>query len=146
MNKWIKENWSFRLEVIDGYVKDCRLGLEKGDVFSFEYETPQGFCPRAISEIYTYCEIIRCGGNFTYRGSKEKYSIDVSCPCNCIRFRLLAVPKEELCYFVAQSHKKSDCILQSLFSVIFALRRVVLLCSDIRLRRVIFALRVSARI
>ncbi len=45
MNKWIKENWSFRLEVIDGYVKDCRLGLEKGDVFSFEYETPQGFCP-----------------------------------------------------------------------------------------------------
>ena len=43
MNKWIKENWSFRLEVIDGYVKDCKLGLEKGDVFSFEYETPQGF-------------------------------------------------------------------------------------------------------
>ena len=94
MNKWIKEEWSFCVEVTDGYAKDCRLGLEKGDVFSFEYETPQGFCPRAISEIYTYCEIIRCGGNFTYRGSKEKYSIDVSCPCNCIRFRLLAVPKE----------------------------------------------------
>ena len=94
MNKWIKEEWSFRVEVTDGYAKDCRLGLEKGDFFSFEYETPQGFCPRAISEIYTYCEIIRCGGNFTYRGSKEKYSIDVSCPCNCIKFRLLAVPKE----------------------------------------------------
>ena len=94
MNKWIKEEWSFRVEVTDGYTKDCRLGLEKGDVFSLEYETPHGFCPRAISEIYTYCEIVRCGGNFTYRGSKEKYSIDVSCPCNCIKFRLLAVPKE----------------------------------------------------
>ena len=94
MNKWIKEEWSFRVEVTDGYAKDCRLGLEKGDVFSFEYETPHGFCPRAISEIYTYCEIVRCGGNFTYQGSKEKYSIDVSCPCNCIKFRLLAVPKE----------------------------------------------------
>lgn len=45
MNKWIKEEWSFRVEVTDGYAKDCRLGLEKGDVFSFEYETPHGFCP-----------------------------------------------------------------------------------------------------
>lgn len=36
MNKWIKEEWSFRVEVTDGYAKDCRLGLEKGDVFSFE--------------------------------------------------------------------------------------------------------------
>ena len=108
MNKWIKEEWSFCVEVTDGYAKDCRLGLEKGDVFSFEYETPHGFCPRAISEIYTYCEIVRCGGNFTYRGSKEKYLIDVSCPCNCIRFRLLAVPKEYLCDFAARSQSHKD--------------------------------------
>ena len=94
MKKWIQEEWRFRVEVTDGDAKNCRLGLEKGDIFSFEYETPQDFCPRALSEIYTYCEIIRCGGNFTYRGSKEKYSIDLSCPCNCIKFRLLAVPKE----------------------------------------------------
>ena len=33
MNKWIKEEWSFRVEVTDGYAKDCRLGLEKGDIF-----------------------------------------------------------------------------------------------------------------
>lgn len=104
MNKWIKEEWSFRVEVTDGYAKDCRLGLEKGDVFSFEYETPHGFCPRAISEIYTYCEIVRCGGNFTYRGSKEKYSIDVSCPCNCIRFGCLQFRKNN-CAISPRGHK-----------------------------------------
>ncbi len=51
MNKWIVEDWAFDVEVIDGEAKNCRLGLEKGDVFHFEYETPQGFCPRAIAEI-----------------------------------------------------------------------------------------------
>lgn len=67
---------------------------KKAMFFLLNMKLRKDFAPRAISEIYTYCEIIRCGGNFTYRGSKEKYSIDVSCPCNCIKFRLLAVPKE----------------------------------------------------
>ena len=40
-------------------------------------------------------------------------------------------------------HEKSDCILQSLFSVIFISRREVLLCRDIRLCRVLFASRVQ---
>lgn len=35
-------------------------------------------------------------------------------------------------FFVVLLHEKSNCVLQLLFSVIFALRRVVLLCSDIR--------------
>lgn len=80
------------VEVIDGEAKNCRLGLEKGDVFHFEYETPQGFCPRAIAEIFTWCEVIRCGGDFTYRGAKEKYRIDIPCPCHCLRFCLTASP------------------------------------------------------
>ena len=45
MNKWIIEDWAFDVEVICGEAKNCRLGLEKGDLFHFEYETPQGFCP-----------------------------------------------------------------------------------------------------
>ena len=66
MKKWIFEDWAFDVEVIEGEAKNCRLGLEKGDVFHFEYETPQGFCPRAMAEIFTWCEVIRCGGDFTY--------------------------------------------------------------------------------
>ena len=92
MNKWIVEDWAFDVEVIEGEADNCRLGLERGDTFHFEYETPQGFCPRVISEIFTWCEVIRCGGNFTYRGSKEKYRIEIPCPCQCIRFCLTAIP------------------------------------------------------
>lgn len=92
MNKWIIEDWSFGIEVIDGEAKNCRLGLEKGDRFHFQYETPQGFCPRAIMDIYPLCEVIRCGGDFTYRGAKEKDRIELPCPCHCVRFRLTAFP------------------------------------------------------
>lgn len=94
MNKWILEDWAFTVEVVGGNAKNCRLGLETGDTFCFEYETPQGFCPRALSEIFTWCEVIRCGGDFTYRGAKEKYVMEIPCPCpcHCLQFRLTATP------------------------------------------------------
>ena len=91
MNKWILEDWAFTVEVVDGNAKNCRLGLETGDTFCFEYETPQGFCPRALSEIFTWCEVIRCGGDFTYRGVKEKYVMEI--PCYYLQFRLTATLK-----------------------------------------------------
>lgn len=92
MNKWIIEDWAFEVEVVHGIAKNCRLGLEKGDRFRFEYETPENFCPRALIEIFTLCEVVRCGGNFTHRGSKENYEINIPCPCNCLQFRLRAIP------------------------------------------------------
>jgi len=94
MNKWINEDWIFEVTVIEGEAKDCRIGLEKGDKVTFEYATPADFCPRAMADIHTWCEVIRCGGDFTYRGSSEKYEMKISCPCNCIRFLLKAIPKE----------------------------------------------------
>ncbi len=45
MNKWIKEEWRFRVEVTDGYAKDCRLGLEKGDVFLLNMKLRMDFVP-----------------------------------------------------------------------------------------------------
>ena len=36
MNKWVMEDWAFEVETICGESKDCRLGLEKGDIFHFE--------------------------------------------------------------------------------------------------------------
>ncbi len=92
MNKWIVEDWAFDINVIEGSSKDCRLGLEKGDRFHFEYETPQNFCPRALSDIFTWCEVIRCGGDFTYRGAREKYIMEISCPCHVLKFQLTATP------------------------------------------------------
>ena len=92
MKKWIVEDWQFDLTVVDGKASNCRLGFEKGDKFTFSYECPAGMCPKMMTEVYTYCEIIRCGGDFTYRGSEEKYDIDLVCPCNSIHFHLKATP------------------------------------------------------
>jgi len=92
MKKWIKEDWAFEVKVLRGEAKHCRLGLETGDKFYFEYECPSGFCPRALIEIFTWCEVIRCGGNFTYRGSPEPYRTKLPCPCHCLDFQLTAIP------------------------------------------------------
>ena len=37
MNKWIVEDWAFDVEITKGEARSCRLGLEKGDKFHFEY-------------------------------------------------------------------------------------------------------------
>jgi hypothetical protein len=79
MRKWMAEDWEFEAAVTSGIARNCRLGLEEGDRFTFQYECPA-------------CEVIRCGGDFTYRGCKEKYELDFSCPCQCVHFHLTAKP------------------------------------------------------
>lgn len=91
MQKWVTEDWQFELTVIEGKAKHCRLGLEKGDKFVFSYGCPEGICPRVMIDLFTWCEVIRCGGDFTYRGEKEKYEINLKCPCNSILFHLKAI-------------------------------------------------------
>lgn len=92
MKKWIVEDWAFEAKVVNGSAESCRIGLEAGDSFRFEYATPEGFCPRAMAEIYTWCEVVRCCGDFTYRGSVEKYTLRLPCPCHCLEFELNAIP------------------------------------------------------
>ena len=92
MRPWIAEDWSFEIIATEGSAKTCRLGIEKGDRFVFQYGCPADFCPRAMIEVFTWCEVIRCGGDFTARGSKDEYVMDFKCPCQCIDFRLKANP------------------------------------------------------
>ena len=35
MKKWVVEDWEFELTAIEGKASHCRLGLEKGDKFTF---------------------------------------------------------------------------------------------------------------
>ena len=92
MKKWVIEDWEFELLTVDGKAADCRAGIEAGDRFVFSYECPAGLCPKVMTEAYTWCEVIRCGGNFTYRGSKEPYEMEFRCPCGPVGFRLTARP------------------------------------------------------
>ena len=45
-----------------------------------------------MAELFTWCEVVRCGGDFIYRGLKEKYEMDLHCPCKSICFQLKATP------------------------------------------------------
>lgn len=92
MKKWLVEDWAFEVTVLSGEAHSCRLGMEAGDAFRFEYGCPEGFCPRAMIEIFTWCEVVRCGGDFTHRGCREKYAMEMMCPCNCLKLRLNAIP------------------------------------------------------
>ena len=117
MNKWVVEDWEFELTATDGKAGHCRLGLEKGDQFVFQYGCPASMCPRVMTQLYIWREVITYGGDFTYskasakrlvrkkhgivirhnsdytyRASKEKYELDFSCPCGCIQFHLKAYP------------------------------------------------------
>ena len=92
MKKWVTEDWEFKLIATDGKAGHCRLGLEKGDKFIFQYECPAGFCPKTMPVLHTLCEIIRCGGNYKLRGSNLDNEIDFSCADGCINFQLKAYP------------------------------------------------------
>ena len=43
MNKWIKEERRFRVEVTDGYAKDCRIGSKQGNVFLLNMKLRMSF-------------------------------------------------------------------------------------------------------
>ena len=92
MKKWMTEDWAFEVTVTEGEAGNCRIGLEKGDLFRFEYACPADFCPRAMIELHTWCEVIRCGGDFTYRGCSERYEMEIPCPCHVLKLRLKAIP------------------------------------------------------
>ena len=92
MKKWVTEEWEFELTAIEGKAAHCRLGIEKGDTFVFSYECPAGICPRVMTELFTWCEVIRCGGDFTHIGMKDKYEMYMACPCTSIYFCLRAFP------------------------------------------------------
>lgn len=90
MQPWIQEDWEFTLTVIRGQAECCRIGLEAGDSFTFRYALSGGMCPKTAFLLHTLCEIIRCGGDFTHRGSPDPHSIDFSCADGAVTFRLTA--------------------------------------------------------
>lgn len=90
MKPWIREEWEFTLTVLNGEARSCRIGLEAGDVFTFRYALPAGICPKTVPFIHTLCEIIRCGGDFTHRGSPDPMSIDLPCADGALTLRLSA--------------------------------------------------------
>jgi uncharacterized repeat protein (TIGR04076 family) len=74
MKKWYHEDWRFEIEVLrvgqENRATECRLGLEPGDTFECQYETPAGFCPTSFFKIFPALEVVRCGGDLRNLGGQ----------------------------------------------------------------------------
>ncbi len=60
MKKWYKEDWCFSIEVLtagkENKPEECRIGLERGDVFVCTYECPSGFCSKSMLKLFPILE------------------------------------------------------------------------------------------
>lgn len=85
-----KEDYSFKIIVLslspDNSPKRCRLGLEVGDVFEFEYGCPGGFCPESLVVVLPLISMVRDGNeNLIYPHN------EFCCPDGVVTFRLEAI-------------------------------------------------------
>ncbi len=90
MKHWMEEDWIFRITVLRGEARQCRIGLEQGDSFTCTYACPGDFCPKTMPVLHTLCEIIRCGGVYRLRGSSKAHASELPCADGPIIFRLEA--------------------------------------------------------
>jgi len=92
MKKWYPEDWRFKIEVLkvgkDNKAEECRLGLEPGDTFSCQFETPAGFCPTSFIKIFPSLEVVRCGGDLHALGGRSPTEMTFQCPDGAVKFRL----------------------------------------------------------
>lgn len=88
MHKTIVEDWEFSLSVTEA--GPCRMGFEKGDLFSCKYECPAGFCPKTMGNLHRLCDVARAGGDYRLLGGRSKNEIDFCCADGCVKFHLTA--------------------------------------------------------
>lgn len=74
--------------------EEYRLGLEPGDTFESDYETPGGFCPTGFIKIFPIMEAVRCEGDLRYLGANSAHEMDIVCPDRAVRFRISGIKQE----------------------------------------------------
>ena len=99
MKKWYHEDWRFEIEVLrvgqENRATECRLGLEPGDTFECQYETPAGFCPTSFFKIFPALEVVRCGGDLRNLGGQGPCEIKFICPDGVVLFRVTGAARPE---------------------------------------------------
>jgi len=98
MKSWYREDWHFTIEVLkvgkQDKAEECRLGLEPGDTFTCDYETPAGFCPTSFIKIFPAMEALRCNGDLRCLGAQVFNEIKFLCPDGVVWFKLSGVKRE----------------------------------------------------
>ena len=68
----------------------CRSGIEPGDAWHFEWNTPGGFCPKALVLVFPLMVACECAGDLRERGGKSRNEIEFDCPDGVVRFKFSA--------------------------------------------------------
>ena len=98
MKKFITENYSFTITVID-HAKDgkqlhCRNGHEVGDTYTCEYGCPMptngcgGFCSKTMMNLYRLKEVVYTNGDLRLLGFSNNHEIEFPCPDGAVWFRM----------------------------------------------------------
>ncbi len=95
MKRFIKEEFSFQITVVDGKrnrdnALDCRNGHEIGDTYVCEYGCPKDFCSKCMMKAFPLMEAVRAGGDLRNLGGDSTHTITFSCPDGIVLFRLEA--------------------------------------------------------
>lgn len=94
MELW-HEPVSFRVEVVkDG---NCRADHKKGQVFTFDWCTPEGLCGESFVGMYPLLHSLRVLGDMRELGSPERNVRIYTCPSRVVQFRIEADYKCNLC-------------------------------------------------
>lgn len=98
MDKFIKEDVSFVITVVDGKknhegVVDCRNGHEIGDVYVCEYGCPADLCQKCMLKAFPLMEAVRAGGDLRKLGGETENKIRFCCPDGVVIFQLEAKQK-----------------------------------------------------
>jgi uncharacterized repeat protein (TIGR04076 family) len=92
MKDWYREEWLFRISVIQvgrrNEAEECRLGFEPGDAFGCAYECPPDFCPKALLKMFPLMEAVRSGGDLRNLGGSGTAEMETLCPDGVVKLRI----------------------------------------------------------
>jgi uncharacterized repeat protein (TIGR04076 family) len=73
MKKNFSEEDEFTISVLKADTEKCRMGLEVGDTFTFEFGTPADLCGDVYFHIYPILHTLRGGGDMKNFGKEESH-------------------------------------------------------------------------
>ena len=99
MKNWYKEEYSFRITVVNtganNKPENCRNGHEAGDTYACEYGCPGGFCSKSMMKLFPLMEAVRSGGDLSnLLAGALKHSGEFVCPDGVVTFRIEAFRNE----------------------------------------------------
>jgi uncharacterized repeat protein (TIGR04076 family) len=102
-----KEPVRFEVEIVE-VASACRAEHEKGQKFTFDWNTPQGICGESFVGMYPVLFALRVGGDMQMLGSPDKNTRVYTCPSRVVKFRIAA---REQCSLYGSTQELESCLI-----------------------------------